>query len=696
MKTRYKTFFAALAIIFLLCLAVYGQRPLVNFGGGFDGSLISATDAKFEIKRVAGGAVLSVITGNSSAYPGVTIRAPQKSWDLSEYDYVEAVVKNVGDGALTLNCRVDNPGADGNKNCVNGTLNIPAGQSRSLRVRLVRYTDDNLGGKLFGMRGYPKKAGGDRTVEPSNIVQVLFFVNKPSRTHRFEIHSIVAGGVYVAPTAWTSDANPFFPFIDTFGQYKHKNWEGKTVSFEDMQAKRKAEEKELAAMNEPDGWDKYGGWAKGPKLEATGFFRAQKINGKWWLIDPEGHLFFSHGVDCVRMTDATPIEEREEWFDQPPWNSPEFEKFITRGNCIMGHYANRSVRCFSFGAANFYRKYGENWQEVYPEIIQKRLRSWGFNTIGNWSDERVRLMRKTPYTDSISSGRTPPIQGSEGYWGKFPDVFDASFEANVRRSMESKKGKSANDPWCIGYFSDNEMSWGDEYSLAIAALKSPPEQAVKKVFIEKLKTKYNSIEALNKEWGTKYESWEAVQKSQMAPDRTRAAGDLRSFYTTIAEQYFKTVRKVIKEIAPNQLYLGCRFAWVNPLAAAAAAKYCDVVSYNIYKRDVKDFQFNGGADVPLIIGEFHFGALDRGMFHTGLVPTASQKERATAYLNYVKSVIEHPSFVGCHWFQYQDQPTIGRVLDGENYQIGLVDIADTPYKEMIEAARQVPSLMYRK
>jgi len=304
-------------------------------------------------------------------------------------------------------------------------------------------------------------------------------------------------------------------------------------------------------------------------------------------------------------------------------------------------------------------------------------------------------MRKTPYTDNISSGRTPPIQGSEGYWGKFPDVFDPSFKRNLRESMANKKGKSAGDPWCIGYFSDNEMSWGDEYSLSIGALKSPSEQPAKKVFIENLKAKYNSIEALNKVWGTKYESWDDLSKSQTAPDKTKARDDLLSFYTSIAEEYFKTVREVIKEVAPQQLYLGCRFAWVNPLAAKASAKYCDVVSYNIYRRDVRDFKFNGEADVPLIIGEFHFGALDRGMFHTGLVPTSSQEDRAQSYFNYVKSVFEHPQFVGCHWFQYQDQPTIGRTLDGENYQIGFVDIADTPYKEIIQASRQILKIIYK-
>ena len=591
---------------------LFAKSALVVFDSKFDVSTISATDSQFEMKKGKDGNVLSVTVLTNHQYPGITIKAPQNKWDLSQYEYVEVMVKNSGASQFSLNCRVDNPGADGKNNCVTANVTIPPGETRPIRVRLNRYGDDKMDGKLFGMRGYPKKYGGPYTVNPSNIVQVLLFIFKPSIEHSFDVQSIIADGQHIPPTALTSDANPFFPFIDTFGQYKHKNWNGKTLSIQDLQAKRKSEEKELTS--EPEGLDKYGGWAKGPKFQATGFFRTQKVKGKWWLVDPDGNLFFSHGIDCVRMTDSTPIEERESWFENPPWQSPEFQGFISRGRAIKDYYANRTVKCFPFAGANLVRKYGENWRQIYSDLMHKRLRSWGLNTIGNWSDEQVRLMRKTAYTDSIGSGRTPPIQGSEGYWGKFPDVFDPSFKRNLKESMASKKGKSAGDPWCIGYFSDNEMSWGDEYSLSIGALKSPTEQPAKKVFIENLKAKYNSIEALNKVWGTKYESWEELSKSQNAPDKTKAKDDLLSFYTTIAEEYFKTVRETIKEVAPQQLYLGCRFAWVNQLAAKAAAKYCDVVSYNIYRRDVRDFKFNGEADVPLIIGEFHFGHLTEECF----------------------------------------------------------------------------------
>lgn len=499
----------------------------------------------------------------------------------------------------------------------------------------------------------------------------------------------------MAPTAWVTDADPFLPFIDAFGQYKHKRWPGKVESLADLKDRRVREDQELSELPTPAGWNQYGGWEAGPRLKSTGFFRTEKFQDKWWLVDPEGRLFFSHGIDCVRMRDVTPIDERDDWFEEFPGMRPEFQLFLVqRAFALKGHYAGRSPRSFSFAEANLLRKYGAEWRQTIPEVIHRRLRSWGLNSIGMWSDQGTFLLRRTPYVDSVGSRGVRMIEGSEGYWGKFPDVWDPEFKARLREGMASKADKSAGDPWCIGYFVDNEMSWGDETSLGLAALRSPVGQAAKTVLIKDLTAKYEAIERLNAAWGASHVSWNEMIQSIAAPDLAKARADLTAFYTRTSEAYFRTVREVIKERAPNQLYLGCRFAWVNPLAAAAAAKYCDVVSYNLYRTGVADFQFNGGADVPLIIGEFHFGALDRGMFHTGLVPVRDQAARADAYKSYVEGVLRHPSFVGCHWFQYQDEPTTGRVYDEENYQIGFVDVADTPYRETIDACRKVAAGMY--
>ena len=97
----------------------------------------------------------------------------------------------------------------------------------------------------------------------------------------------------------------------------------------------------------------------------------------------------------------------------------------------------------------------------------------------------------------------------------------------------------------------------------------------------------------------------------------------------------------------------------------------------------------------MINGEFHFGALDRGMFHTGLVATRDQTERADCYRAFVNACLDHPRFVGTHWFQWRDQALTGR-SDGENYQIGFLTITDAPYPELVQAARDVAATMYRR
>jgi hypothetical protein len=231
--------------------------------------------------------------------------------------------------------------------------------------------------------------------------------------------------------------------------------------------------------------------------------------------------------------------------------------------------------------------------------------------------------------------------------------------------------------------------------LALAALASPADQPAKQVFGEGLKETYETIEKLNRAWGTDHASWDALLESTTPPDAKKASSDLGPFTTRIAEEYFRVCRDAVKAADPDALYLGCRFAWVNDRAAAAAAKFCDVVSYNRYRRSVADLALPGGVDKPLVIGEFHFGALDRGMLHTGLVPCRDQQERASAYRQYVEGALDNPYLVGTHWFQYSDQATTGRG-DGENYQIGFLDVCDTPYGETIEACRAVGSSMYRR
>jgi hypothetical protein len=654
--------------------------------GQLDLAALSALDAKLSLPRGA----LRVTTGHAQRWPGVTIPAPGGRWDLEGLARIEVELRNPGKGGgVRISCRVDNPGADGNKNCITAHIDLAPGQTATLSIALPRMQTE-LARRLYGMRGLPAGLSAEARIDPGNINQILLFITQPKQEHTFEVLSIRAAGEQA-----NIDQKTFFPFIDSFGQYIHADWPGKTRSIEHMRKQREEEVADMAKNPGPEEWNQYGGWKAGPALRATGFFRTEKHAGKWWLVDPEGRLFFSHGIDCVGGNLYTPISERDDWFADRLWDRSEFDPFVlARGRSIKFHYADKNPRCFDFGMANKLRKYGEDWKPISADLAHQRLRSWGMNTIANWSDTSIALQRRTPYVATISSGGRP-IEGSSGYWRKFPDPFDPSFCGPLRQRLAKEKGRMAGDPWCIGFFVDNEESWGDDMSLAVAALQSPPQQAAKVAFIEHLRQKYGQVQKLNEAWGTSHASWDALRDSREAPDRKRAGEDLRAFYLKIAEQYFRVIRDSIREVSPGQLYLGCRFAWTNPLAAEAATKYCDVVSYNLYRRSVAGYRPPFEADVPLIIGEFHFGALDRGMFHTGLVPVNSQEERAAAYRSYVEGALRHPSFVGTHWFQYSDQATTGRVLDAENYQIGFVSITDHPHPETVEASRQIGRTMYR-
>jgi len=678
-----------LVVLVVAAARTQADQVLLTFGKQTDVASIEARDAKVGLRD----SWLQVATGHKQPWPGITLKAPKGSWNLTAFGHVAVDVRNLGAQPVEVSCRVDNPGADGAKNCVTGHVSLQPNEQKTLVVPLMRRMPPELRGKLFGMRGYPGGWLDEGGIDPARIEKVLVFVARPKLDHRFEIANLRAGGE--PPPGLPADDKKLFPLIDAFGQFIHKDWPGKIHSLEDFAAREKAELADLAAHPGPADWDQYGGWQAGPLLKATGRFRTEKHRGRWWLVDPAGRLFWSHGIDCVRMENITPITDRRHWFADLPAKDSPLAAFYGRGHWAPhGYYKNKSYETFNFTGANLWRKYGERWREASAERVHQRLRSWGMNTIANWSEPSVYLMRKTPYTATINFS-SRPLEGSEGYWGKFVDPFDPSFVESLRKAMAAQKGKAAGDPWCVGYFLGNELSWGSETSLAAATLASPPDQPAKKVFVQRLQAKYATIERLNEAWGAQHGSWNALLENRNPPDAKKAAADLGEFTTVIAERFFQCCRDAVKEVDPEGLYLGCRFAWANDRAIRAAGKYCDVVSFNRYERSVANLRLPQGVDRPIVIGEFHFGALDRGMFHTGLVPTANQAERAAAYLAYVQSALANPLIVGTHWFQFGDQATTGRG-DGENYQIGFVDICDTPYPETIQASRQVGYQLYRQ
>ena len=102
--------------------------------------------------------------------------------------------------------------------------------------------------------------------------------------------------------------------VDRFGQYARADWPGKVHSESDLVQRHEIETADIKTHPAPSDHDRFGGWRDGPKQSATGFFRAVRLDGKWWLVDPDGALFFSLGVDCVVPEGATILSGRESMF----------------------------------------------------------------------------------------------------------------------------------------------------------------------------------------------------------------------------------------------------------------------------------------------------------------------------------------------------------------------------------------------
>ncbi|MEI8246164.1 MAG: hypothetical protein WCI51_10060 [Lentisphaerota bacterium] len=646
-------------------------------------SLEKPNDAVFKIMPDG---KLQVDFGIKQKSPGVTIKPKGKEvWDLSNYSELSVNVTNPGQQTAFFHLRLY--GREGSRWAHIHNTSIEPGETRTLRFPLNPLgfkIDSDL--KLVSMdAGCPAVIGGGINLRA--IDRIVLYADPVSDKTSLIFEPLKA--MHYAPALMTK---VFFPFIDEYGQFIHEDWPGKVHAIVDLESDRQEEIQDLKQHPGPADRNEFGGWESGPTLRATGHFRTGKWNGKWYFVDPKGKLFWSNGLDCVTMFNSTPVQYRDHYFAEVP-ASGELAKYQGNINWVpLGFYKDKKlpIKSYNFGLANLHRKYGDNFTQKYFELCHSRLKSWGFNTIGNWSDFKFCEMAQTPYVRGLGL-KGPRIPGSDGWWGQFPDPFHPDFRANLAEECRKNVADVANDPYCIGFFSDNELSWGKDGQLVRSVLKSPAAQAAKAQMVKYLQNKYTSIDNLNKAWGCKLAGWNALLDSR---DTTPPGNhpDIDELLEFLAREFFAVCRDTIKQAAPGKLYLGSRFSHRHGAAIErAAAEYCDVVSFNSYSRGVADFDLPKNAkDTPIMIGEYNFTGLDRGVF-TGSSNT--QEERTDAYEKYILSALQNPRMIGAHWFQFADQPSSGR-FDGENFQTGFVSITDTPYAAIIRKSREIGDKLY--
>lgn len=620
--------------------------------------------------------------------------APEKGvWDLSKFIFIDCEVENLSSTTQLIELMIN-----GDRWTMGGVYFEP-GDKKVVRTIIMRQSPTRKQISQFpNMNGHP---GGSiklwwNSYVPDSIKTISLYLPLSQPGDVIKVGNVAAAEEFKTYT--DEEYKALMPIIDEFGQYTHKEWPGKIKNKKDLLA---ADSREVADIKANPGYTemgKFGGWKNGPKLTASGCFRVEKYNGKWAIVDPEGFLFWSHGIDCVRPNSDTPVEGREQFYKLLPDTTGEFKDFIYSGR-VSSSYTPEStgkininaVKFVNFYGMNLERKWGKDYKANFVDRTIKRLKSWEMNTIANWSDSIVYRKREIPYMISVNTARSRMLI----------DPFDTAFQPLVEQQLTSNYSKSLDDPWCLGIFVDNEISWGNETSVGNSVLTTERYPFARKVMNNTLKKKYSTVSALNKMWGSNFSSWNDFDKNR--EKFIGATEDIKMMSGLFADEYFSKCKSAIKKVAPNKMYLGCRFDfhfypdadnYSRDWVIAHGGKYADIVSFNRYNYSCNTMKPVDGMDFPIILGEFHLGALDRGLPHSGLRQSTNQKERALVYKNFLTQAIINPYIVGVGWFQYLDQPFTGR-NDGENYQIGFITVGDYPNQEIVESAREVGRNMYK-
>ncbi len=433
---------------------------------------------------------------------------------------------------------------------------------------------------------------------------------------------------------------------------------------------------------------RWGGIADGI-FRPSGYFYIAQRHELFWLVDPDGGLFLSKGINTVRI-DQDRIQKT-----------------------TLIPYAEACA--LKYGGVLAWRT-----------AIAERLSQWRFNTLGAWSDEAVATAGSvsfalTPNLDLGLSYVSPTaVQQHNEHKQQFPDVFEPGFENHVRSRAQHLCGKRKKDANILGWFIDNELCWGPDWrgsdELLSLFLNLHLQSTGRNAAFAWLRSRYIDFAKFNSVWRTSAQSWEALCQLKRVdapstrrpmyqrdavneeaadradPRRSAFSGDCDAFAALIADRYFELTTTAIKAVDPNHLVLGCRFAYnPSPGVIKAAARYSDVISFNCYERDATALiELYAECKKPCLIGEFSFRGADSGLPNTnGAGPlVATQAERAAGFRKYVMTALQRPTVIGYHWFEHADQPAAGR-FDGENSNFGIVTIDDRIYRELKEEMTSV-------
>ncbi len=519
--------------------------------------------------------------------------------------------------------------------------------------------------------------------------------HRARRMRRSVYGAAVAMSLALGMAGLNQSAHADGAILDQYGQKTSVDWPGKVTSDAQLKADVTADRKYLASLTPPKR-DTYGGdlGSQHPmKLAKTGYFHVQTVKGKSVLVDPQGDQFFSLGINGYGSVGDTytDVDGREQDYSWLPGKSDT--------GPLSAGWRTGDQDDYSFYSSNLVRKYGSyNEQNWYAQQVD-RVTEWGFNTAGGFSN----LVAGGPKISYVAH-----LDDSPQYFvgnSNIPDIFHPGFADELDTKMAAAVQQYKNDPYLIGYMFFNEINWSALRGQVTAS--DGNQDGTKTALIQQLRSEYPTIDAFDQAWDLQATSFDQLVSMSFSPTTDAAVADIDTFTDTFLDAFYKLYATTIRRHDAQHMIIGDR--WFSNVInddklrgqlATAAGKYLDALTYNYYSWDlsldrIKDICDKSGHK-PVILSEFHYGEPTQGL--TFAVRMAKdQTDKGELYRNYVEKAAASGMVIGTHWFEYLDQAGTGRWFQGYNGEagaIGLVDVTDRPYKDMLTSVMQANYSVY--
>lgn len=467
----------------------------------------------------------------------------------------------------------------------------------------------------------------------------------------------------------------FSPPVDRFGQAVQEDWPGKIAEESQLRMDAAREAETLATVVPPAGYDRFGGRIEARKFKATGYFRLEKVDGRWWFVSPEGNLFFLQGVDAVSWRENgynTPICGQN---GQP---RPELTQLPSRNEFPAAYHTPGKV---NFLAANLQRKYGADFSKKVREVARQRLLKWGFNSTAKWGwGETIGL----PYIEDSHAGNVTRVSRLNSAI----DPYDPQFEAKIEPAVKKVCDRRRLDPMLIAYSMENENGWSEEVVDEI--LRQTGKSFAKKAFLDFLQQEQIAGgRSIGELFGMPGKSGDELLKTELkcSPELLPA---VRKFINQSSRKYHRILAGLFRKHDPNHLFMGAAHCPKQSIDwYEGAAESLDFLGFNIYALDLawirRDMERLRKADKPFTVLEYSFVTESRGYPpYSGTNTVMNQKDRGVAFRYFTENAATNPLCIGFGYFIYWDQSVARRSLpNGEAFNFGLVNQCDQPYDEML-------------